>query len=257
MVESTSSSAGNPSNAVNSSHDLRRKTSVIWELFTVDEDSKFVISNECEAKVPRGGSTTKSYTTTNLVNHLKRHPEIHSKHLERKTEKEPKQPMETRKWELQRQLSLSEVEDQSKGWDINTRVHRKISEMVAIDCQPISVVEDVCRIQASLEVDRTMLPVPSRKYFTKIIIPKIYSGMEEEVVRLINSCDDESYMYLSFTMDAWSSSVNDTALFSLTAHWIDSQFKRVSAVLNSQCLTEAHTGEYIAAQVLSMLENGK
>ena len=34
----------------------------------------------------------------------------------------------------------------------------------------------------------------------------------------------------------------------------DSQFKRVSAVLNAQCLTEAHTGEYIAAQVLSMLE---
>ena len=93
---------------------------------------------------------------------------------------------------------------------------------------------------------------PSRKYFTETIIPKIYSGMKEEVVRLINSCDDESY--LSFTMDAWSSSVNDTALLSLTAHWIDSQFKRVSAVLNTQCLTEAHTGECIAAQVLSMLE---
>ena len=82
-------------------------------------------------KVPRGGSTTKSYSTTNLVNRLvKRHPEIHSKYQERKTEKEPKQPMETRKQELQRQLSLSEVQDQSKGWDINDqtaqRVHRKI-----------------------------------------------------------------------------------------------------------------------------------
>ena len=70
MAEITSSSASNPSNAVNPSRDLGRKTSVIWEFFTVDEDSKFAICDECEAKVPRGGSTTKPYTTTNLVNHL-------------------------------------------------------------------------------------------------------------------------------------------------------------------------------------------
>ena len=123
--------------------------------------------------------------------------------------------------------------------------------MVAINCQPISIVEDVGFRQV-LKLLEPHYQCSSRKYFTETIIPKIYSGMKEEVVRLINSCDDESY--LSFTMDAWSSSVNDTALLSLTAHWIDSQFKRVSAVLNAQCLTEAHTGEYIAAQVLSMLE---
>jgi len=232
-----------------------RKTSVIWEFFTVEEDSRFAICDECETKVPRGGATTKSYTTTNLVNHLlKKHPEIHSKYLERKAEKEPKQPMETKKRTLQRQLSLSEVQDRSKPWDINDqraqRVHRKIGEMLAIDCQPISMVEDVGFRQV-LKLLEPHYQCPSRKYFTETIIPNIYSGMKEEVVRLINSHDGESY--LSFTMDAWSSSVNDTALLSLTAHWIDSQFKRVSAVMNAQCLTEAHTGEYIAAQVLSLL----
>ena len=166
--------------------------------------------------------------------------------------------METRKRELQRQLSLSEVQDRSKGWDINDqraqRVYRKIGEMVAIDCQPISMVEDVGFRQA-LKLLEPRYQCPSRKYFTETIIPKIYSGMKEEVVSLINSCDDESY--LSFTMDAWSSSVNDTALLNLTAHWIDSQFKRVSAVLNAQFLTVAHTGEYITAQLLSMLEKWK
>jgi len=45
--------------------------------------------------------------------------------------------------------------------------------------------------------------------------------------------------------------VHDTALLT---HWIDSQFKWVSAILNVQYLIEAHTGEYIAAQVHSMLE---
>ena len=96
---------------------------------------------------------------------------------------------------------------------------------------------------------------PSRKYFTETIIPKIYTGMKEEVLKLINNSNTANVEgnYVSFTCDAWSSSVNDASLLSLIGHWIDSQFKRISAVLNAQCLTEAHTGEYIAAQVLTML----
>ena len=124
--------------------------------------------------------------------------------------------------------------------------------MLTIDCQPISVVDNVGFIQ----VLKTLEPryhCPSRKYFTETIIPKIYTGM---VLKLINSSDGDSAErnYVSFTSDAWSSSVNDTSLLSLTAHWVDSKFKRTSAVLNTQCLTEAHTGEYIAAQILAMLE---
>jgi len=58
---------------------------VIWEFFTVGEDTKFAICDECEAKVPRGGDSTKSFTTTNLVHHLTtKHPEIHAKYIERK-----------------------------------------------------------------------------------------------------------------------------------------------------------------------------
>ena len=79
--------------------------------------------------------------------------------------------------------------------------------------------------------------------------------MKEEVLKLINNSNTAGVEenYVSFTTDAWSSSVNDTSLLSLTAHWIDSQFKRTSAILHAQCLTESHTGEYIAAQILTML----
>ena len=81
---------------------------------------------------------------------------------------------------------------------------------------------------------------PSRLYFNETIIRKIYAGMREEVLTLIHNGST------SFSTAAWSSGVNDTSLLSLTAHWINSQFKRTSAVLNAQCLTEAHTGEYIS-----------
>ena len=51
----------------------------------------------------------------------------------------------------------------------------------------------------------------------------------------------------------WSSA-NDTLLLSLTAQWIDSQFKRTFVVLNTRCLTETHIGEYIAVQIITMLK---
>lgn len=59
--------------------------------------------------------------------------------------------------------------------------------------------------------------------------------MKAEVLKLINdgSADGTEGNYISFKTDAWSSSVNDTSLLSLTEHWINHDFKRTSAVLNA------------------------
>lgn len=115
--------------------------------------------------------------------------------------------------------------------------------MLAIDCQPISMVEDV----GFRHVLKCWNPVIRAlvENFTETIIPVIYRGMKEEVLKLINNshtCSAEGN-YVSFATDAWSSSVNDASLLSLMAHWIDSQFKRTLAVLNAHCLTKAHTGK--------------
>ncbi len=53
-----------------------RKKSPIWSFYSVGEDSKFAVYNGCGQKVSRGGATTKTYNTSNLVSHLK------SKHRE-------------------------------------------------------------------------------------------------------------------------------------------------------------------------------
>ena len=76
--------------------------------------------------------------------------------------------------------------------------------------------------------------------------------MKEEVSKLISG--DESVV--SLTTDIWSCSSNDTSLLSLTAHWIDQSFTKVSAVLHAQALEMAHTGQYIAERISSMLEVG-
>jgi len=137
--------------------------------------------------------------------------------------------METRRRALQWQLSLSDMQEWSKIWDINNqraqRIHQKIGEMTAIDCQPISMIDDV-GFNQMLKVLEPRYHCPSTKWFTEVIISKIFSEMRER-----------ANQQLSLTMDAY---VNDTALLSLTAHWINSEFKQVSAVLNAQCLTEAY-----------------
>jgi len=75
--------------------------------------------------------------------------------------------------------------------------------------------------------------------------------MKEEVNRLLSSEEP----VVTLTMDIWSCRSSDASLLSLTAHWIDKSFAKVSAVLHVQALEMAHTGEYIAGRLSAMLES--
>jgi len=59
--------------------------------------------------------------------------------------------------------------------------------------------------------------------------------------------------HFSFTTDAWSSSGGGCSLLSLTAHWLNEDFVKKSAVLHVQPLEESHTGEYLAQVYRKML----
>ena len=131
------------------------------------------------------------------------------------------------------------------------RIHSsRFREMIAINCHPLSVAKDVGfnRVLRALE---PRYNCPSRKYFTECVIPKVRSGMKEEVSKHLSN--DEPVV--SLTTDIWSCTSNDTSLLSLTAHWIDNSFAKVSAVLHTQALEVAHTGKYIARRISFMLES--
>ena len=60
-----------------------RKRFSIWTFFTTAESTKFAKCSVCLKEVPHGGYSTKSYSTTNLVNHLKsKHPEEYKNYEE-------------------------------------------------------------------------------------------------------------------------------------------------------------------------------
>ena len=60
------------------------KRSPIWGCFKVGEDTKFGICNACGQSISRGGKTTKTFNTTNLVYHIRgMHAELHSELLKK------------------------------------------------------------------------------------------------------------------------------------------------------------------------------
>ena len=65
--------------------------------------------------------------------------------------------------------------------------------------------------------------IPSRKYFTENVLPKIKSNIDAKLAELLADVE-----FLSLTTDIWSSSFSHESLISITAHWINNEFKCVS-----------------------------
>lgn len=235
-----------------------RKKSPIWEFFTVAEDSGLAKCKVCEIEIPRGGQSTKSFTTTNLVHHLKtKHSEDYAQYNRLKADSDGKQNENTSsKGKGLRQVSLQQTAELRKLWNINDprgkRIHSKVGEMIAIDCQPVSIV-DHKGFKSLVSTLEPKYQMPSRKYFLETIIPSIANKIKADIATQLQ----EGAECLSFTNDCWSSDVNSDALLSFTAHWVDGSFQRRSAVLHAQELSERHTGEYIAVKITKCWKNGR
>ena len=202
--------------------------------------------------ISRGGDSTKVYNTTNLVNHLKSaYNEAYKEYQQKYTEHQENEKRKKQDKELStsKQLSLMEVQDRSRKWDISDaraqRVHKFVMEMIALDNQPFSLVEDKGFVRL-LQV----LEPRYRKYFVEKILPVVH----DEVMSRVKS-EIEGVTHFSFTTDAWSTSAGGCSLLSLTAHWLTELFDKKSAVLHVQPLQESHTGEYLGVVYKRMLDH--
>ena len=115
--------------------------------------------------------------------------------------------------------------------------------MVALDCQPYSVVDDG-GFKAFVHALETKYQISSWRYFCEIVIPSIVHTMQERIKKKL-----EEMHYVSLTTDIWSSDVNSNSLLSVTTHWVDDNWQPLSAVLQAHSLEERHTGEYIAMKI--------
>ena len=121
--------------------------------------------------------------------------------------------------------------------------------MIALDCQPFSVVDDAGFIRL-LKALEPRYVLPSRKYITETVIPKLYDEVKSAVSKHVTGIS-----HISFTTDIWSTDLSSCSLLSLTAHWLTHQFERKSAILHAQPFDGSHTGEAICQTILKMLQS--
>ena len=221
---------------------MPKKKSAIWAYFTIKLDTHFAECNICKAEVSRGGKNSKIFNTTNIVNHLKvKHVEEYKKYKEEKATKVD--TSELQEASKKQQFKLEECGGSIKKWGINSpcaqKMTRKIGEMIALDNHPFSVVEDIgfLRLMQQLE---PRYSVPSRKYVTEVVIPRIVVGLTNEVQKLL-----KPVVWFNFTTDIWSTDASSDSLLSLTLHWFSDSFERQSAVLHAEPIHGSHTGELL------------
>ena len=119
--------------------------------------------------------------------------------------------------------------------------------MVALDCQPFSIVQDTGFLRLMKEVEPRYV-VPSRRHMTEVILPRIMDGVATEVKKELSSAQ-----WYSFTTDIWSTEVSNDYLLSFTVHWLTELFEKKEAVLHAQPLPGSHSGEVLCREYNTML----
>ena len=116
-----------------------RKTSSVWDYFTIFKDPKFIVCQACNKKASCGGKNCRViYVTKNLMQHLRaKHTQLH-KEFQQKIEVQNAVTSSTSPAPFQ-QKSLRQSGDHVQIWDINDahaqRIPRKMGEMIALDCE--------------------------------------------------------------------------------------------------------------------------
>ena len=231
----------------------RRKKSTIWLFFIVDiNDKTKAVYKVCREKVSRGGSVPKTFNTSNLRKHLKAHPEKYKELIEREKEKDESQS--SKNTDTQKQVTLEALIEKRKLYSIDhpraKAILFRIAEMIAVDLQPFSVVEDpgFCRLMKELEPRYSL---PSRRYFSDVIIPSIHVNVNHLVTQLLSSTN-----FVSLTTDIWSSDNSHHSFMSLVAHFIiDSTMEKKDLMLSCWKFDESHTAENISSNILSHIQS--
>ena len=149
-----------------------------------------------------------------------------------------------------KQATLEGFMQSKKLYDINDKralaISERIARMIALDLQPFSIVEDRGFKELVLYFD-PRYTMPSRKYFSETVIPGMYDRCRARVQDMITDQD-----FLSVTSDIWTSRAKD-AYISLTGHFINKDWRRVSILLGVREFNDRHTGVNISQIMKQMM----
>ena len=114
--------------------------------------------------------------------------------------------------------------------------------MVALDMQPVSIVEDLGFLKFLRALDPRYQP-PSRKTLSHSIIPQKYEEMKRKLLGEL-----EKLKYCALTTDIWTSR-QTMGYITITCHYIDSSWSLHSVILITTNMQKDHTAESIADEL--------
>ena len=85
--------------------DMLKRRSPIWQFFTAGESDR---QASCNTNVSRGGQLVKSFSTTNLVGHLRKHPPEFKKYEDEKSASVSEQLTKESRSKTLKQVTLEE-----------------------------------------------------------------------------------------------------------------------------------------------------
>jgi len=199
----------------------------VWTLFDDDcIDATKVTCKLCNAAVSRGGLKKEGIGTTNLWSHLDRKHKSDAARL-RQEDSSKKSTSAA----VASQPSIAESLQRSKPYVADDRrpatITHLIMEMLALDDLPFHFVKGsgLRRLMKYLDA---RYEVPTEKHFRQRMLPDVYDAVRKGVYGVMTVAKS-----VSLTTDTWSTPQCTSSVISLTAHWIDDDWIRKSAMLNA------------------------
>ena len=214
----------------------RKRTSRVWDYFelieVVDEKGKKIKKAAC--MLCDGVNLAYAGGTTNLHNHLE------SKH--------PSSVADSGKEAGKKHLTLSDYKKCPPERAKNVTV--RVAEYIARDLCPISTV-DGGGFQQLLHYVEPGYKVPSRPFITTTC-HRLYTSMKESLLQILSSKD----VHVAITTDSWTSRAVQSYL-TVTAHYITSDWKLESKILQTCEMPEMHTALNIAERLRDSIKEWK
>lgn len=121
---------------------------------------------------------------------------------------------------------------------------RALNNMVALDLQPYSIVED----RGFKELLTEAVPnyrLPSRCTLSRVFVPRMYDDTRKRVKAELHSAFEGGTAAVAFTSDMWTSRANESYV-SFTCHLLTPKFTMKRFTLNTRHMAASHSAVNIA-----------
>ena len=239
----------------------KKPTSVAWVGFDEIEGSKNAQCKHCIQIIKRSTSNTSNmlqhFRTKHEAHYLVAVERAHAESAASASSSTPSPRPSMVKAAAREKGRITSYLDHKSGapFEPNSAKAKMLNEavlnMIVLDNQPFTVVDEHAGFIKLIGLCEPRYVLPGRGFIRGLLAPK--AAQVRQLVR--QKLQDASHV--AFTSDIWTEKVTVRSFLSLSAHWIDADWKLQSFVLHATWFKEHHNSVEISDKLLNMLGTWK